>query len=84
MHASNSHSATRVGNQRLFVNDDVVYFRDQVSKPGVGDSYPMQTLTLDFVQKSDSAPITVGVATDGAPAETWFKIDNFRLYRAVE
>ena len=84
MHASNSHSATRVGNQRLFVNDAVAYFRDQVSRPGVGDSYPMQTLMLDFVQKNDSAPIILGVATDGAPAETWFKIDNFRLYRVTE
>lgn len=84
MHASNSHSATRVGNQCLFVNDAVVYFRDQVSRPGVGDSYPMQTLMLNFVQDKDNTPITIGVATDGAPSETWFKIDNFRLYRAAE
>lgn len=26
-------------------------------------------------------PITIGVATDGAPSATWFKIDNFRLFR---
>ena len=25
--------------------------------------------------------MTIGVSTEGAPAETWFKIDNFRLTR---
>ena len=84
MHASNSSSAIRVGCQRLFAGDTTVYFRDQISNPGVGDSYPMQTLKLRFTQKTDKAPLTIGVATDGAPAETWFKVDNFRLYRVVE
>ena len=35
-------------------------------------------------QKADKAPLTIGVATDGAPNSTWFKIDNFRLYRVEE
>lgn len=84
MHASNSHAAIRVGGQRLFAGNAVVYFRDQISNPGVGDSYPMQTLKLQFEQHTSCAPLTIGVATDGAPAETWFKVDNFRLYRVVE
>ena len=81
MHASNSNNAIRVGKQRLFAGETTVYFRDQISNPGVGDSYPMQTIKLRFTQTVDKAPLTIGVATDGAPAETWFKIDNFRLYR---
>lgn len=81
MHASNSNNAIRVGKQRLFAGKTMVYFRDQISNPGVGDSYPMQTIKLRFTQTVDKVPLTIGVATDGAPAETWFKIDNFRLYR---
>jgi hypothetical protein len=41
----------------------------------------MQTLKLEFVQKTDNAPVKIGVATDGAPSATWFKIDNIRLYQ---
>jgi len=44
----------------------------------------MQTIRLSFTQKADKAPLTIGVATDGAPNSTWFKIDNFRLYRLTE
>ena len=71
-------------NQRLFAGDAVVYFRDQVKNPGMSDSDPMQTLKLSFIQEKDNVPLTIGVATDGASIETWFKVDNFRLYRVVE
>lgn len=27
-----------------------------------------------------NTPITIGVSTANAPSDTWFKIDNFRLY----
>ena len=81
IHASNSNSAVRVGNQRLFANDAAVRFADKIVEPGTGDSHPMQTLSLSFSQKTDNAPVKIGVATDGAPSETWFKIDNFRLYK---
>lgn len=81
MHAANSGATVRVGNQRLFANDAAVRFADMVSEPGTGDNSPMQTLTLEFAQKSDNAPVKIGVTTDGAPSATWFKIDNFRLYQ---
>lgn len=84
MHASNTPSAIRVGAQRLFAGDAVAYFRDQVKDAGIGDNYPMQTIKLSFTQKKDKTPLTIGVATDGAPNSTWFKIDNFRLYRVEE
>lgn len=84
MHASNTPTATRVGAQRLFAGDAVAYFRDQVKDAGIGDNYPMQTIKLSFTQKKDKALLTIGVATDGAPHATWFKIDNFRLYRMAE
>lgn len=32
----------------------------------------------------DNTPVAIGVATEGAPRETWFKIDNFRLTRLAE
>ena len=84
MHASNNSSGIRVGNQRLFAGDVVAYFRDQVKNPGMSDSDPMQTLKLTFTQEKDNVSLTIGVATDGAPTETWFKVDNFRLYRKEE
>jgi hypothetical protein len=28
--------------------------------------------------------VTIGVATDSAPTQTWFKIDNFRLYSTID
>ena len=81
MHASNRDNGMRVGNQRLFANDATAYFYEQVEDAGIGDNYPMQTFHLNFTQKNDGEQVTIGVATDGAPIETWFKIDNFRLYR---
>ena len=72
---------TRLGKQRLFAGDQVAYFRDQVKNPGIGDTHPMQTIKVAFTQEKDGEPITIGVATDGAPSATWFKIDNFRLFR---
>ena len=84
MHASNTPTDVRVGAQRLLAGEAVAYFRDQVKDAGIGDNYPMQTIKLSFTQKADKAPLTIGVATDGAPSATWFKIDNFRLYRVTE
>ncbi len=81
MHASNRLDALRVGDQQLFANDSRAFFRDQVVSAGTDDTYPMQPLCLTFVQPEDNRPVTIGVATGGAPAETWFKIDNFRLER---
>lgn len=81
MHASNSGATVRVGNQRLFAGDAAVRFADKIEDAGTGDNHPLQTISLEFVQKSDNAPVTIGVATDGAPSATWFKIDNFRLYQ---
>lgn len=85
MQASNRSMTTkRLGNQRLFAGDHIALFRDQITTAGFGDIYPMQTLTLDFGVSEDYETLPVGVATDGAPAETWFKIDNFRLYSVVD
>lgn len=47
----------------------------------MGDTYPMQTIAVNFEQQADNTPINIGVSTEGAPSETWFKIDNFRLFR---
>ena len=84
MHASSQGDLIRLGNQRLFANGQVARFRDQLYITGDGDNYPMQTLTLRFEQTEDNAAVKIGVATDGAPAHTWFKIDNFRLYRITD
>ncbi|MBR6589544.1 MAG: DUF5110 domain-containing protein [Bacteroidaceae bacterium] len=84
MHASNTPSAIRVGNQRLFAGKNVAYFRDQVKRPGTRDNYPMQTIKLAFTQTTDGEPLTIGVSTDGAPSATWFKVDNFRLLKVTE
>jgi hypothetical protein len=81
MHASNRSNTVRLGNQRVFAGDDKGYFKDQCI-PGVGDNYPLQTIYVSFVVEDDSKTMDIGVATSDAPAETWFKIDNFRLYRS--
>ena len=79
MHASNN---DRVGRQRVFAGNNCGYFMEQVKENGTGDNYPMQTISVDF--SSDGNPINIGVATSAAPNQTWFKIDNFRLYRLTE
>jgi hypothetical protein len=84
LHASGTMTESRLGNQRLFANEDEAFFRDQVVTCGTGDNYPMQTLTLRFIQEEDGEPVTIGVATDSAPTQTWFKIDNFRLYSTID
>ena len=84
IHASGRVGESRLGNQRLFVNDEVALMRDQVLTCGTGDNYPMQTITLCFTQEKEGEPVTIGVATDGAPRQTWFKIDNFRLYATAD
>ncbi|MCM1108250.1 MAG: DUF5110 domain-containing protein [Clostridium sp.] len=84
MQASNRNlSVSRVGDQRLFAGDNTAFFKDQVMSPGCGDTYPMQTLNLDFSISDCTSPFSIGVATDNAPSETWFKIDNFRLYSVL-
>lgn len=84
IHASSQGNLIRLGNQRLFANDANVLYRDQLYITGDGDNYPMQTLALRFEQVEDNFPVRIGVATDGAPAHTWFKIDNFRLFETVD
>lgn len=84
IHAPGRVAEARLGNQRLFANDHSALMREQFVTCGTGDNYPMQTLTLGFTQESDGSPLTIGVATDGAPRQTWFKIDNFRLYAIAE
>ncbi len=81
MQASNRDNATRLGKQHIFAGQQKGYFADQLSTAGVGDTYPMQTISVDFDQVADNNPLTIGVATEGAQAETWFKIDNFKLIR---
>lgn len=84
MHASNRISMVRLGNQRLFANTEAAFFKDQITTAGTGDTYPLQTLTLRFTVEEDNQPVTIGVTTDSAPNETWYKIDNFRLYKVTE
>ena len=81
MHASNRSNVTRLGNQRVFAKDCNGYFKDQCIA-GVGDDYPLQTIYVTFTVEDESETMNLGVATSDAPAETWFKIDNFRLYRS--
>lgn len=81
MQASNrSAQIIRLGKQYVFANEHKGYFADQLSTAGVSDTYPMQTIAVNFEQESDFSPVTIGVSTEGAKSETWFKIDNFRLY----
>ncbi len=82
MHASNRINSIRVGNQRLFAGEAAARFADQITIAGTSDNYPMQTISLEFEATEDTSPLRIGVTTDGAPADTWFKIDNFRLYTA--
>ena len=84
MQASNRSSSTvRLGKQYLFAGDAKTYFADAVSTAGVGDAYPMQTFSVSFDVTDPDATLRIGVGTEGAPAETWFKIDNFRLTRTA-
>ena len=80
MHASNRTNAIRVGDQCVFAGEQQGFFRDQVNAPGSNDAYAMQTISVDFEQTTDNTPITIGVSTANATTETWFKIDNFRLF----
>lgn len=81
MHASNRSNAVRLGNQRVFAGTDNGYFKDQCIA-GTGDDYPLQTIYVAFTVEGKSKTMDIGVATSDAPAETWFKVDNFRLYRS--
>ena len=83
MQASNRSNAVRLGTQHVFAGENKGYFADQLSTAGEGDTYPMQTIFVDFEQTTDNTPISIGVSTEGAPAETWFKIDNFRLTKLL-
>ena len=83
MQASNN-DRVRVGHQRVFAGNNRGYFADQHSTAGVGDTYPMQTISVVFEQAVDNADINIGVETSDGPNQTWFKIDNFRLYRLTE
>ena len=84
MPPSENNDGVRVGNQHVFAGNNCGYFADQHSTAGVGDTYPMQTISVVFEQAVDNTSINIGVATSSAPHQTWFKIDNFRLYRLTE
>ena len=47
---------------------------------GSTDNEPLQTIRLEFDVENDNTPVKIGVTTDGAKDQTWYKIDNFRLY----
>lgn len=83
MHAPdrNNHGTVRIKEQRVFAGDVVGYFKDQIEDNGSSDTYQMQTLSVAFKVANDNTTVSIGVATGNAPAETWFKIDNFRLFR---
>lgn len=84
MQASNRSATTiRLGRQHVFAGEQKGFFAEQLSTAGVGDTYPLQTISVIFEQASDNKPVTIGVSTEGAPTETWFKIDNFRLQRLL-
>lgn len=84
MQASNRSTTTlRLGKQCLFAGEKEVLFRDQLPTAGVSDTYPMQPLVLDF-EILEPQSLNIGVSTCDAPTETWFKIDNFRLYKRAE
>ena len=84
MQASNRTTADRVGTQCLFAGDNVAYFRDQVLSAGQGDLIPLQTVSLSFSVPAGGETLSVGVDTSDEPHETWYKIDNFRLYRILQ
>ena len=82
MHASDNGNK-RVGDQHIFAGDQKALFRDQVLSAGRGDNVPMQTLTLEFGVENDGTNVEIGVNETEAPQQTWYKVDNFRLYRIV-
>ena len=85
MQASNrSNEQIRLGKQYVFAGEQKDYFAEQLSTAGVSDVFPMQTISVDFEQEVDNVPVTIGVSTEGAPVETWFKIDNFQLFRVSD
>ena len=84
MHASNRDNSVRLGDQAVFAGNAIGLFREQVQSPGSDDAVPMQTIRVDFLVEHDNDPVTIGVSTANAPTETWFKIDNFRLYSVEE
>lgn len=83
MHASNSGTTVRVGDQALFAGNEKVLFADQITNPGSTDEAPMQMMAVEFNKQNDE-DIRIGVSTGNAPSATWFKIDNFHLYKAIK
>lgn len=81
MHVTNQGNKMRVGNQRLFAGESFALFKDQVLTVGSTDNEPLQTIVLDFFVAENDTPVEIGVTTDGAQEQTWYKIDNFRLYK---
>lgn len=79
MHATDNNT-TRVGDQHLFVGEQKALFRDQIASPGRGDRTPLQTISLEFDVEADDTTLPIGVNETTAPNQTWYKVDNFRLY----
>ena len=81
MHVTNYGNKMRVGNQRLFAGESFALFKDQILTVGSTDNEPLQTVVLDFFVAENDTPVEIGVTTDSAQEQTWYKIDNFRLYK---
>ena len=79
MHASDNGSG-RVGNQALLAGQAQALFAEQVTRPGNTDTEPMGTIILPF-SLTETTSLPIGVHTSEAKSSTWFKVDNFRLYR---
>ena len=56
MQASNRASGVRLGRQYVFAGEEKGYFADQLSTAGEGDTYPMQTISVNFEQEEDNIP----------------------------
>jgi len=79
MHASDNGSG-RVGKQALVAGTSKALFAEQVVNPGTSDRAPMRSLVLPFTL-DHTTDLPIGVETHSARSATWFKVDNFCLYR---
>ena len=76
-----STSTDRLGDQCLYAGENTAYVKDQIADCGIGDEYPLQTMSMEFTISAEQAmqPFPVGFSTTNGQTECWFKIDNFRL-----
>ena len=90
MLASNrDNGLARVGRQCVFADDVRGFFNhaaegDDLNNEAViynGDNVSLQTIKVYFDVEEASKSVEIGAATSETPNESWFKVDNFRLYR---